>query len=494
MADFRREGEDYVSSWEDPAIELVFNRVRTTDTRATAWAYAYGTEDNRRGSLMAPLSMALTETAGRQRLVAHLCQRTGMTAAVWTERVEQAINLTLSAVFEPEPLINLAEVELKEDGGYLFDRVIPRGELTVLLADQRSSKSYFLLYLMVCVALDLESIVGRPLEAGPPIFYDTETTSWAHRRRLERIARGMGLLRLPTIHYRRMTGRLIDAERQIRADVARIKPVLVGVDSLTYATGGNLNDSEAAGATINLLGGLPETVTKIATAHHAKQHRGARLEDASVIGSGLFEFKASAQWVLRKEHNDEDRGNFNVLMRNLKMRDGAEQPDIVYNLAFSDHPRKTLFSRGSTAQLGSLEKDLPARERVSKLLAKAPTPLKTREISDRLEIPEGTVKRALNELAERNLATNINRSSGGGLNGAHAGLWVVGSAGTGVQSTVHPIDKPLVNGAGAPGGAHRSAQRSVSPFNTVQRTVDPSRASNSGPEAVWSGEIEELSF
>jgi hypothetical protein len=258
MPDFRREGEDYVSSWDDPQIELVFNRVRTTDTRATAWAYAYGTDDGRRGSLMAPLSLVLTETASRQRLVGHLCQRTGLAATIWAERVEQAINLTLTKVFEPEPLINLAEVELKEDGGYLFDRVIPRGELTVLLADQRSSKSYFLLYLMICAALDLESIIGRPRDVGPPIFYDTETTSGAHRRRLERIARGMGLLRLPTIHYRRMTGRLIDAERQIRADVAKIKPVMVGVDSLTYASGGNLNDSESAGATINLLGDLPE--------------------------------------------------------------------------------------------------------------------------------------------------------------------------------------------------------------------------------------------
>jgi hypothetical protein len=490
VPDFRREGEDYICSWDDPPYELVFNRVRTTDTRATAWAYLYGLDNGIRRPIMAPLSMALTEGASRDRLIKHLESRTTVTAKVWAEWVEQAINTTLLAVFEPEPLVDLSQVELKEHGGYLFDRVIPRGELTVLLADQRSSKSYLLLYLMVCVALDLESVFGRPLEHGAPIFYDTETTSAAHRRRLERIARGLGLLRLPTIHYRRMTGRLIDAERQIRADVAKIKPVMVGVDYLTYASGGNLNDSESAGATINLLGDLPESVTKVATAHHAKQHRGARLEDASVIGSGLFEFKASALWVLRKEHNDEDRGNFNVLMRNLKMRDGAEMPDIVYNLAFCDQPRSTAFSRGNTAQLGSLEKDLPARDRVLKMLAKAPSPLKTRDIAERLDLAESTVKKELNALAERNLATNINRSGGGPGN---SGLWVAGGESVTVPANRSPIDKSNQNGSGAPDGANRSRERSDQPFRTVPGTVDPSRASTSGPPSTpWDSEIEEL--
>src|SRR5215213_8413550 len=199
MPDFRREGDYFVSSWDDPPYELVFTRVKATDTRATAWAYLYGLKHDVRTPIMAPLSLALTEAAPRKRLIDHLAARTTLSAEVWAERVEQAINCTLLEVFKPEPMLDLSQVELQEDGGYLFDRVIPRGELTVLLADQRSSKSYLLLYLMVCVALDLDSIIGRPRQCGPPIFYDTETTPAAHRRRLERIARGMGLLRLPTI-------------------------------------------------------------------------------------------------------------------------------------------------------------------------------------------------------------------------------------------------------------------------------------------------------
>lgn len=490
MPDFRKEGEDYISSWEDPGYELVFNRVRTTDTRATAWAYAFGLDNGVRKPIMAPLSVALTESPGRKRLIEHLEARTTVTGKVWAEWVEQAINRTLTAVFEPEPMINLADVELKEDAGYLIQNMIPLGELTVLLADQRSSKSYLLLYLMTCIALDLRSAFGRPTITGPVIFYDTETTSVAHRRRLERIARGLGLMRLPTIHYRRLTGRLIDSERQIRAEVARIKPVLVGVDSLTYASGGNLNDSESAGATINLLGDLPESITKIATAHHAKQHRGARLEDASVIGSGLFEFKASAQWVLRKERNDEDPTNFNVLMRNLKMRDGAEQADIVYNLAFQDNPRKTTFTVGSTAQLGSLERDLPPRPRILKVLARATAPLRNRDIAELLDLAESTVRKELNGLASDGQATNINRSGGGA---GKSGLWVVGAASGTVLKTVLPIDNSNQNGSGSPEGENRSTNCSGEPFQTVPGTVS-TRASNPAASGEEPYQLEELPF
>lgn len=476
MPSFRKEGEDYISSWDDPPYELVFNRVRTTDTRATAWVNAFGLDSGVRRPIMAPLSMALTETAGRERLIKHLESRTTVTAKVWAEWVEQAINRTLLAVFEPEPLVNLAEVELREDQGYLIENLLPLGELTVLLADQGSSKSYLLLYLLTCIALDLGSIFGRPNACGPVMFLDTETSAEAHRRRLERIARGMNLVRLPDILYRRLTGRLIDSERQIRAEVARIKPVALGLDSLTYASGGNLNDSESAGATINLIADLPDFCTKLATAHHAKQARGQRLEDASVIGSSLFEFKASARWVLRRETEDiGEASDFNVLMRNLKMRDGRLGRDLVYNLAFDNIRRRTLFTRGSTANMGSLDRNMPARERIRTMLAKAPAPLKVGDLSDRLELAVGTVKKELNYLAEKGQAVNVNRSGGGTGN---AGLWVMGSLG---ENRSGPIDKSIRNGSLSPDGENRSSE----PF----RTVPGSRMAASGEDPY---RVEEL--
>lgn len=478
MPDFRREGDDYVSSWTEPGVELIFNRVRTTDTRATAWAYAYATDGGRRGSLMAPLSVALTENASRERLVKHLCGRTGMSADIWAERVEQAIQRTLLAVFEPEPLVDLSQHPLKEDAGYLIDQLLPLGELTVLLADQGSSKSYLVLYLLTCIALDLESIFGRPNATGPVMFFDTETNADTHRRRLERIARGMGLLRLPKILYRRLTGRLIDMERQIRAEVAREQPIALAVDSLTYASGGNLNDSESAGATVNLIGDLPPTVTKLATAHHAKQHRGQRLEDASVIGSSLFEFKARGLWVLRRETEDDGASdNFNVLMVNRKLNDGPKARSIVYNLAFDNQARKTTFSGSSTANLGSLERDLPARERVLRLLARAAEPLKTSEVAERLELSEPMAKKVLNELADRGRATNINRTPGGS---GKSGLWVVGAAANGKTEPYPPIEKQQGYGSGSPNGVNRTPNRTGEPYQTVPGTV-PSRAASSGP-------------
>jgi hypothetical protein len=220
----------------------------------------------------------------------------------WKEGVERAFSRCIDWRSAPEPLIDLSDREAPPDAGHLVWPVLARGQVNVLLADQKSGKSYIGLLIAAIVAsgrFDLAPAPFRFLKEGPAIYYDSETDWVAQRRRLERVCAGLGLKKLPQIHYRRVKPPFADRLSEYRADIARLGAVLAIVDSLTFASGGDLNSTETGGLTMNAIGELGEDVTKFVTAHPSKASR-KDSDSVSVIGSGLFEFKARNIWKIER--------------------------------------------------------------------------------------------------------------------------------------------------------------------------------------------------
>ncbi len=448
-SDRRREGNDYIVTWKSAGIELVFSRTR--ETGASIFSEVVARVPGA-GRVMAPTKVNLFEMAGRTRLAAVLQDRVadGPSAKDWQAGMEYAYSFALDCFRDLGELIDLSEHVPKQEHGYLFDRVIVRNELNILVADQGASKSYLLLYLLVCSMLGTRSMFGEPAETGPAIYYDTETGPDAHRRRLERICGGLGLPRLPRIKYRRLQGRLIDHEAFILAEIAREGARTVAIDSLTYAAGGDLNDMGIAAPTINMISDLGSNVTKLVSAHHSKQQRGGQPGDASAMGSALFELKARALWVLKREANGgeidtRDLVRFNVLMTNKKMSDGPTEPQQAYAITFDNVKKATSFELANLADLRELEKDLSPQDRVYHLLQKE-EPLTVKEAASALDMKEGTMKRLLNEMALQQMARNLNRA---GANGNSVGQWVhiaPEDRKKRVPFTVQPPSTPIVNG------------------------------------------------
>ncbi len=496
--DRRREGNDYIVTWESTGLELVFSRTR--ETASSIYSEVVARVAGGGGRVMAPTKVNLFEMAGRGKLAAMLLDRVegGPSLKDWQSGMEYAYSYALDCFRDLGELIDLSEHTPREEHGYLFDRVIVRNELNILVADQGASKSYLLLYLLVCSMLGLPSIFGTPTVTGPAIYYDTETSADAHKRRLDRICSGLKLPRVPRIKYRRLHGRLIDHEAFITAEVAREGATTVAIDSLTYAAGGDLNDMGVAGPTINMIADIGDSVTKLVAAHHSKQQRGGQPGDASAIGSALFELKARALWVLNREASGgsidtRDMVQFNVLMTNKKMSDGPTERQQVYAIAFDNARKSTTFERGQLADLRELQKDLSPTDRVYHLLQRE-EPLTVKEAAAALDIKEGSMKRLLNEMALQRLAKNLNRSAGGAGN---AGQWVhipPAERPEHNRSTVQPPNNPHLNGSGAPDGANRSGNRSPNRSEPFSRTVDPSRVGNPGLAATGTDDIEELKF
>jgi hypothetical protein len=255
---------------------------------------------------------------------------------------EQDIDRTFQDCYQrhtavPEPvLLTGVENEADLDSEFLIDPLVPFGQVTLLLADQGSTKSYLMLYLAACIALEQATCFGQPMCSGPVIYFDWEVDEAVANRRLAWICRGLGSPVPKRLHYVNMStrGRIFDRIRDMRHEVDRLRPVLVIIDSLTFATGADLNSAEYAAPTMSAVGSLGEGVTKLVSAHPNKASRNAATDDISVIGSTLFEYRARAIWHMRREASRISR--FGVSMTPRKQFDGPPQKPVAYTMDFDN--------------------------------------------------------------------------------------------------------------------------------------------------------------
>lgn len=349
------EGDDYYVAWDEPGLALAFTRMRETDAAIRCLVTPVTTD--RRARLLAPVWTNLFTIADRERIAKAVHERIeGKDApklADWKDSVERAFGLVIDWRSRPEPLLDLVQCSAPEDAGYLVWPVLARNQVNLLLADQKSGKSYDALLLSVLVALDQETLVPSPWRqfgGGPVVYYDAETDWAVQRRRLERVSAGLGITQLPLdrIHYRRLRPPLADRLSMIRADLDRTRAALAVIDSLTFAAGGDLNSPEIAGPTMNAVGELGDGVTKLIITHHGKNDRKSG-EQPSVFGSSLYEFKARNLWLLRRE-SEEGQPHIDQAWTHRYASDGPLVRGFGLRLAFNESNTAVQFRSLSASE------------------------------------------------------------------------------------------------------------------------------------------------
>lgn len=340
-SDCVREGDDYVVSFDTLGIGLEFTRVRESDAAMRALVTPVGLSSRQR--LMAPVHTNLFEIAGRERLAKAITERiTGKAAPDlrdWKDSLERAFGAVIDKHSTPDPLRILGKEPRVPSEGYLVWPFLARNQVNVLLADQGSGKSYLGLAIAQAVSGGLRGVLPTPfrlLGHGPVIYYDAETDLNSQQERQHRLALALGLAELPDVHYRHIKPPLSNYAAVIRRDVAQLGAVLVIFDSLTFLSGGNLNDSEVAVPTMNAIGECGATTTKLCLAHHGKAGReaGAR---PSVIGFSGQEFKARSLWLMRRMNEDgEGVAHIDQAWTNFKTSDDRLHRGFGLRLAFDE--------------------------------------------------------------------------------------------------------------------------------------------------------------
>ena len=371
-----RELPDEISyTWPDVEVSLVLQGLRPTDAgnmRALLKATSLRSVDQRNGASGRIFWSQVGLTTGRDRKDLAEALKKARPGPEWDAEVQRCFEDAYErSTRVPEP-VDLADVQLESlDTRFLYDPVLPEGQVTILLADQGSTKSYLMEYLSACTVTGAASVFGKPRRSGPVIYFDWEVDETVARRRLDWICNGLGLAAVPRgLHYVNMAerGRLVDRAREMRYQIGRLQPVLVVIDSLTFATGGDLNSPEFAAPTMAAVGSLGN-VTKLLSAHPSKASRNAGADEISVIGSGLFEFRARAIWLMKREAQ---RGaSFMVSMSVRKPFDGAPSHPLAYRMRFDQAKHAAHFERGAVEDSPELRNQtLPLIERIERALGR----------------------------------------------------------------------------------------------------------------------------
>lgn len=417
-----REGDDYYVCWDELRLALHFTRVRETDSAIRTLVTPVVMPGRTR--ILAPMMVNLFTKADRERMADAIRERldgqddSRGDRQYWRDSIEEAFAAMLDAHTQPVAAMDLSTHAEVPDEPELVWPILARNQVNVWLADQASGKSYSALLIAAIIASGRHDLLPAPLRcdiSGPVIYCDSETDDTVQWRRLCRVAAGLHLPRLPQVHYLHIDPPFTSEAPRIRAEVARLGAVFTVVDSLTFATGGNLNDTELSVPTMNAIGDLGPECTKLAIAHHGKA---GRTEGAtpSVIGSAGFEFKARNIWIIRVE-SEPGASNIVQAWTHKKANDSGLRPGFGLSLDFNDSNTAVTFR-----SVGVTSSDFVARhagtERDRVLAAIVGTPLMkadTKAIARDTGISEQHVARATRELVTRGAIRLVQGGRGRGL-------------------------------------------------------------------------------
>lgn len=419
-----RQGDDYLVSWDEMGVGLEFTRLRETDAAIRALVTPVSLDDRKR--LLAPVWSNLFTLADRERLAKAIVERIeskeGRNLAEWKDSVERAFAMVIDTHSTPEPLVILGKEPRSPNQGYLVWPFLARNQVNILLADQGSGKSYIGLAIGQAVSAGRADMLPEPfrlLGKGPVIYYDAETDLAAQQLRQERLAAALGLDDLPDIHYRHIKPPLANYASILRKDVAETRAVLVIFDSLTFLSGGNLNDSEVAVPTMNAIGECGAETTKLCLAHHGKAGReqGAK---PSVIGFSGFEFKARSIWMMRRMNDDgEGVSHIDQAWTNHKTNDDRQHRGFGVRVAFNeDNTSAELRSLGMHESAWLAKTAGSAEERIrAALLDTEFWRLSTPDLAKAAGVSEQTIRRICPEMHD------VRQASVGGQGRGKSSAW-----------------------------------------------------------------------
>lgn len=267
-------------------------------------------------------------------------------ACIFADLIEQAGEVeavkqrALNPVVVPDVFSDLSDINDLPPLYFLIEGVWPAGSYGVIGGSEKSFKSFFASYVALCVAsgkaLFGEYPIGR---TGPVVIFTGETDVNFAKRRLLRLAKGMGITaqeleKLPI----RITGeqaKVGSAEftQLLYRELSRKPaPVLVIIDPwYVYHQPGS------EGQSIYVEGPMLQSVSSVVSAagsalmivhHFTKQASG--LDLANLTQAGFREWADS--WLLM-----EAKPNFEAGLVKVKMRSGTRQADIEHNWSVELH-------------------------------------------------------------------------------------------------------------------------------------------------------------
>jgi len=222
------------------------------------------------------------------------------------------------------------------------------------------------------------------------LYLDYETDANEIIWRAKSLQIGMGLPPF-SINYRRCNAPLANDIESIQNIINDTKAEAVIIDSLGYASGGELKESSPAISFFSALRQLKPTSLILA---HTSKDKEAKVR--SVFGSAYFSFAARSIWEARKSQ-EVGESELSIALFHRKANLSKLHHPLGYKLSFNEH--KTSIATEDTRDVGEFLKEYGTQTRIYELLKSEPMAVK--DIAEALEISEVNTRMALSRLSKK---------------------------------------------------------------------------------------------
>lgn len=325
----------------------------------------------------------------------------------WRDLLEQVCRETVQQFRTSTPTVQLHPARRTAER-FLVDKLVVTQETNLLFADGGSGKS------LMAMAVSLATVTGKtlpgglsPHQTGPVLYLDYESCKEEHEDTLAGLLAGLDLVGPVPIFYRRMAGALADDLPAIRAEVARLAPVVVVVDSLGPACGAEPEGADAAVRCMNALRSL--SPAKLVLAHVSKvmaDQRGATRPFGSVFVMNL----PRNVWEIRRAQ-EEGEHMLTVGLYHRKANRGGLLPPFGLQFEFSKEAIRITTT--------DVSQDAGLRERAGLshgIKAALRSGLKSvPQLAEELDASEDSVRKTMGRLEKAGVVTQVGeqKSSGG---------------------------------------------------------------------------------
>lgn len=392
----RREGDRFV--WQlDDGYFVQIDKLRESSDHVHAELSVTRRNANGTFSRIHAFRENLTSSQTFDKLCNRLKKASGSNNGFWEEALPDVFQGTIDLHREGAPWVDMAKGVADTRIHYAVWPILLENHPTILFSGGGAGKGWTANAIALSVATGHPFLPGVKVNTvGPVLYLDWEVDDREEMRRLELLAQGRGIEREEApIEYRQMTRTLANDIDAVRRKVAAYKPVLIILDSLALAAGGNVNNTEISEAFTGAIRLLP--CTKLIIAHTSKAGMAAKgNERATVLGTVMFENVSRSVWELKA---DPTASPLAIALYHNKTNIGRYQDPMSWSLHFDDEATQAWFAEHDITQAEELLARLNTWDACRAFLEKGDAT--TRELAERTGIKEGTVHKTLQRYKAR---------------------------------------------------------------------------------------------
>lgn len=305
----------------------------------------------------------------------------------WMRTLNKAINLATEAYLAQERGCDLFDMPDSAGEVMLLPPLIVANGPTIFFGDGSSLKSYLLYLMALCMSLG-SNFCGMKAPMLTPMIIDYEDEGPNVKRRVRRLAKGLGTDEVMNIHYWEAKGiPLVDQVDALKRYIERNGIGLLVLDSVAPACGGDPSDPEAVLAFFSALKQLG--VPSLLIAHIDK---GGNTQKP--FGSTFWHNEARRTWFVQRVQ-EEDSDDLDVGIYCRKANDGRKPSPLAFHVKFSEEERGPVYVALSSMERAPAELLANTSDRTQVWAALGGSPLTIAEIAEATGLGQKTVERVL---------------------------------------------------------------------------------------------------